>query len=785
MATAYRVVVPPSTPVPSRNSYPGFRPPSARSTTPTKVSYVTPVSPVRMQNVIGSQVSGKGVPPQVPKSMTPVKAAMPARVLYPSAGRSPARPGNPVRIAGIATPPTPAPVQKASYTEAATTAAAAVATAQKAPAVVSPAPVAAAEKAPEVVSARPVAAAQKGPEVVPPSPVAAAEKAPEVVSARPVAAPEKGPEVVPPSPVAAAQTAPAVVSPAPVAAAQTAPVVVPPAPVVAAQKLLDIVSPALVAAEQKLLAVVSPAPVAAAQKAPAVVSPAPVAVAQKVPVAVPPAPVAAAQKAPAAVSPGPVAAAEKAPAVVSPAPVAAERQLTPTVSKAGAVALHRLLRVPIVPSILAKILASVSGETKEGLLKLDGLLEFDLFASSDEKVVAYCCYNGEAALKASEAKVERMLLKSLTACAAGPAQTLSATGGKVTPAGVKVWSLRGNPGPQPLVTVEAKPAEPASKVSAVALHRLLCMRIVPGILSKTVASISGGTKEVLLKLDGLLAFDMYALSAAELIVHCCYDGEAGLKASEAKVEDVLKLVTASSTGSAQQISAKGGKVTPAGLKVWSLRGTVLAGELDAQAAPAKVPSASAAVKDKSAGDALKASSASLHRLLYLESNPGTLHSLLDSLGGETKEGLLKLDGLLDFALFRPSGRELIVHCHFDGEAGLKACEAKVDDVLKTIAAWSVGTTRRLSAKGGKVRPAGAKVWSLRVPVLIRKPPDATYKVESVQDMLVKTTSQCCMSLTSLRSMLSQKTGAQAKESVQRKKVSSQQEMTSLDKAAGA
>jgi len=199
---------------------------------------------------------------------------------------------------------------------------------------------------------------------------------------------------------------------------------------------------------------------------------------------------------------------------------------------------------------------------------LDGLLDFDLFASSGEELVAYCCYTGEAGLKASGEKVADVL-KLITACSAGEVQQLSATGGMVTPAGVKVWSLRGIAAPLAMMVVEQKPAEAELKVGSVALHRLLCVPLMPRVLSQIPALINGERKEGLLKLDGLLEFDLFA-SAEELVAHCCYDGEAGLKASEAQVEDVLTSLT-NAAGNAQRFSATGGMVTPAGEKVWSLR----------------------------------------------------------------------------------------------------------------------------------------------------------------------------------------------------------------------
>mmetsp|Transcript_106815 Transcript_106815/g.184672 ORF Transcript_106815/g.184672 Transcript_106815/m.184672 type:complete len:289 (-) Transcript_106815:193-1059(-) len=217
--------------------------------------------------------------------------------------------------------------------------------------------------------------------------------------------------------------------------------------------------------------------------------------------------------------------------------------------KATSTALHRLLCVQIQAGTLPKVLASVNGETKEALLKLDGLLDLDIFAPSDKEIVTYCRYDGEAGLKASEAKVDDAL-KPLAEYFVGTPQKLSATGGMVTPGGRKVFSLRGK-----LPVVQ---------------YRMARIVVKPESLeSLTSSAYRPETVQAFEKIQGLQAVNIIAAPDGVVITQCSYESAEALQASEAKAEEALAFVTECATGSPERFSASGGVVQLSGDKVFS------------------------------------------------------------------------------------------------------------------------------------------------------------------------------------------------------------------------
>lgn len=269
------------------------------------------------------------------------------------------------------------------------------------------------------------------------------------------------------------------------------------------------------------------------------------------------------------------------------------------------------------------------------------------------------------------------------------------------PAATKDWTMQA----AFQATAPVKPQEvtrvsigTAVQRSTSVLHRLLRAQLQPGALNEILGLMNGESlKEALLESEGLSNFDIFLQSDGTLVTYCRFDSETGLQASGARVEHALQLMEKHLVGETHRLSAKGGLVTPAGLKVWSLRGK-----------PHVVQ----------------------HRMAQIAIKPGCVESLkLRACRPEIEQACKKILGLQAVEIVAVSDEVIITKCSYESTELMQASEAKAQEVLAFLSEYATRSPTCFSARGGIVDIAGEKVWSFSTPSYVMLSRPSTMDVE--------------------------------------------------------
>jgi hypothetical protein len=212
---------------------------------------------------------------------------------------------------------------------------------------------------------------------------------------------------------------------------------------------------------------------------------------------------------------------------------------------------HRLVRMPICPGLLDKVLDVVcSPETLLALKSITGIVDIEMIEVSDGLICTHTCFTSKASMEQAEPKI-REVLKPVSEYFVGAPERSLAVGGTVTPAGKQVWTL-------------------SNYVDDVH-HRLVRMSIRPGTLDHVLAFVNRHeTLATLKSVAGLMHIEIIDVSDSLICAHTRYKNKESMEQAEPQIRQLLKPVTEHYMSAPERSLAVGGRVALTGTQVWAL-----------------------------------------------------------------------------------------------------------------------------------------------------------------------------------------------------------------------